>query len=68
VEQTEHDPPMSIRRIVPNINSADPSASRPFYEGVLGLDTAMDMGWIITFASPVQSDRPGQRCGVRFPE
>src|SRR6266550_9241836 len=43
---------MSIRRIVPNINAADPSASKPFYEGVLGLDTAMDMGWIITFASP----------------
>jgi catechol 2,3-dioxygenase-like lactoylglutathione lyase family enzyme len=43
---------MSIRRIVPNINSANPSASRSFYEGVLGLDTAMDMGWIITFASP----------------
>jgi catechol 2,3-dioxygenase-like lactoylglutathione lyase family enzyme len=43
---------MSIRRIVPNINSADPSASRGFYQGVLGLDAAMDMGWIITFASP----------------
>jgi catechol 2,3-dioxygenase-like lactoylglutathione lyase family enzyme len=43
---------MSVRRIVPNINSADPPASRSFYEGVLGLDTAMDMGWIITFASP----------------
>jgi len=43
---------MSVRRIVPNINAADPSASRSFYEGVLGLDTAMDMGWIITFASP----------------
>jgi catechol 2,3-dioxygenase-like lactoylglutathione lyase family enzyme len=43
---------MSVRRIVPNINSADPSASRGFYESVLGLDAAMDMGWIITFASP----------------
>lgn len=43
---------MSVRRIVPNINSDDPSASRPFYEEVIGLDTAMDMGWIITFASP----------------
>jgi catechol 2,3-dioxygenase-like lactoylglutathione lyase family enzyme len=52
VEQTEYDPAMSVRRIVPNINSADPSASRSFYEGVLGLDVAMDMGWIITFASP----------------
>ena len=44
---------MNIRRIVPNIKAADPHASKPFYEGVLGLDTAMDMGWIITFASPL---------------
>jgi catechol 2,3-dioxygenase-like lactoylglutathione lyase family enzyme len=43
---------MSVSRIVPNINAADPAASKPFYEGVLGLDIAMDMGWIITFASP----------------
>src|SRR4051812_43094390 len=43
---------MSVRRIVPNINSPDPSASRCFYEGVLGLGIAMDMGWIVTFASP----------------
>jgi catechol 2,3-dioxygenase-like lactoylglutathione lyase family enzyme len=43
---------MTVRRIVPNINSADPPASKPFYEKVLGLNTAMDMGWIITFASP----------------
>lgn len=42
---------MSVRRIVPNIKSADPSAARSFYEGVLGLETAMDMGWIMTFAS-----------------
>ena len=43
---------MSVRRIVPNINAADPQASKPFYEKVLGLKTAMDMGWIVTFASP----------------
>src|ERR1700681_970865 len=43
---------MRVRRIVPNINAADPSAAKPFYEGVLGLNIAMDMGWIITFASP----------------
>jgi catechol 2,3-dioxygenase-like lactoylglutathione lyase family enzyme len=52
VEQPEHGLLMSVRRIVPNINSADPSVSRSFYEGVLGLEAAMDMGWIITFASP----------------
>jgi len=43
---------MSVRRIVPNINAADPQASKAFYEDVLGLQTAMDMGWIVTFASP----------------
>jgi catechol 2,3-dioxygenase-like lactoylglutathione lyase family enzyme len=43
---------MSVRRIVPNINATDPSASKSFYEGVLGLSVAMDMGWIVTFASP----------------
>ena len=43
---------MSVRRIVPNINSVDLTASRSFYEGVLGLKLAMDMGWIITFVSP----------------
>ena len=42
---------MSVRRIVPNINSAEPSASKPFYENVLGLRAVMDMGWIVTFAS-----------------
>src|SRR5437588_11595740 len=42
---------MSVRRIVPNINSAEPSASKPFYENVLGLHSVMDMGWIVTFAS-----------------
>jgi predicted enzyme related to lactoylglutathione lyase len=43
---------MNVSRIVPNINSTDPAASKPFYEDVLGLRVAMDMGWIITFASP----------------
>lgn len=46
---------MSVRRIVPNINSPNPSASRSFYEEVLGLSAAMDMGWIITFASPTNA-------------
>jgi predicted enzyme related to lactoylglutathione lyase len=43
---------MTVRRIVPNINSSNPQASKTFYEGVFGLQTAMDMGWIVTFASP----------------
>jgi predicted enzyme related to lactoylglutathione lyase len=43
---------MSVRRIVPNINAENPSASKPFYEDVIGLRSVMDMGWIVTFASP----------------
>jgi len=43
---------VTVRRIVPHVRSADLAASRSFYEGFLGLDVAMDMGWILTFASP----------------
>jgi catechol 2,3-dioxygenase-like lactoylglutathione lyase family enzyme len=43
---------MGVKRIVPDFSSPDPTASRAFYEGVLGLEVAMDLGWITTFASP----------------
>jgi catechol 2,3-dioxygenase-like lactoylglutathione lyase family enzyme len=43
---------MTVRRIVPHIESVDPEASRAFYVDVLGLEVAMDMGWIVIFASP----------------
>jgi len=43
---------MSIRRIVPNIASTDPDLCRAFYVDFLGLEAAMDMGWIATYASP----------------
>jgi predicted enzyme related to lactoylglutathione lyase len=43
---------VTVRRIVPNFRSDEPSASSEFYEGVLGLELAMDMGWIATFVSP----------------
>lgn len=42
---------MKVRRIVPNIASAEPGRSRDFYSGFLGLDLAMDMGWIATYVS-----------------
>ena len=42
---------MSIRRVVPNIKSAHFDESRKFYTEFLGFDVAMDMGWIVTFAS-----------------
>jgi catechol 2,3-dioxygenase-like lactoylglutathione lyase family enzyme len=43
---------MSIRRVVPNVGSVDLEASRAFYVDVLGFEVAMDLGWIVTFASP----------------
>ena len=43
---------MSVQRVVPNIKSARFDESRKFYSEFLGFDIAMDMGWIVTFASP----------------
>ena len=39
---------MSIRRIVPDIQSDRPDESRTFYVELLGFEVAMDMGWIMT--------------------
>jgi predicted enzyme related to lactoylglutathione lyase len=43
---------MSIRRIVPNIQSERMDESRKFYTEFLGLQVAMDLGWIVTLVSP----------------
>ncbi len=43
---------MTIRRVVPNIRAPDMAASRTFYSDFLGLDVVMDLGWIVTYASP----------------
>ena len=43
---------MSVRRIVPNIQSERMDESRKFYTEVLGLKVAMDMDWIVTLVSP----------------
>ena len=42
---------MSVKRIVPDIKSKRFDASRQFYVDVLGLEVAMDMGFIVTLAS-----------------
>ena len=42
----------NIRRIVPNINSSKMEESRNFYVNFLGMNAAMDMGWIVTYVSP----------------
>ena len=43
---------MSISRAVPNIRSERPAETRDFFVDVLGFEVAMDMGWIVTVASP----------------
>ena len=43
---------MSIRRVVPDITSEQIDESRKFYTAFLGFDVVMDMGWIVTLASP----------------
>jgi predicted enzyme related to lactoylglutathione lyase len=40
-----------VKRIVTNLAAPDPSRAHRFYRDILGLDVAMDMGWIVTFAS-----------------
>jgi catechol 2,3-dioxygenase-like lactoylglutathione lyase family enzyme len=43
---------MSIKRIVPDFQAPQPTASREFYVDVIGLEVAMDQGWIVTFIAP----------------
>lgn len=47
---------MKIERIVPNIAArgaaGDADVQKAFYEDFLGLNLAMDLGWIATFAAP----------------
>jgi catechol 2,3-dioxygenase-like lactoylglutathione lyase family enzyme len=41
----------TVRRIVANLAVADPAADAPFWAGLLGLDTPMDMGWIVNHSA-----------------
>lgn len=43
---------MSVRRVVPDIKSTSIDASLKLYVDVLGLEVAMDMGFVVTLASP----------------
>ncbi|SBW15465.1 glyoxalase family protein [Brucella sp. 10RB9215] len=46
---------MVVRRIVANIAASDPAAARRFYGDLLGLDVAMDFGWIVTYAGDAEA-------------
>ena len=43
---------MTVRRVVPNILTPDLEASRVFFCDFLGFEVVMDLGWIVTYASP----------------
>lgn len=43
---------MQIRRVVPNLSSADPQAAAGFYTDVIGLQVVMDLDWIVGLGSP----------------
>ena len=42
---------MKVLRIVANIQAADITLARRFYQDILGLDVIMDHGWITTFGA-----------------
>ena len=43
---------MTISRAVPNIRSERPAETRDFFVEALGFEVAMDLGWVVTLASP----------------
>jgi catechol 2,3-dioxygenase-like lactoylglutathione lyase family enzyme len=43
---------VTIGRAVPNIRSDQPAETRDFFVELLGFEVAMDIGWIVTLASP----------------
>jgi predicted enzyme related to lactoylglutathione lyase len=46
--------PMTIVRTVPDIRALDLSASRSFYQDLLGFNLVMDQGGMLMFASPTE--------------
>jgi catechol 2,3-dioxygenase-like lactoylglutathione lyase family enzyme len=46
---------MAVKRIVANIATGDPAHADAFYAGILGLELAMDHGWIRTYAGEASS-------------
>ncbi len=46
---------MAVRRVVANIATPDPARAQAFYGDILGMPVAMDHGWIVTHASPLEA-------------
>lgn len=45
---------MKVKRIVSNIQSADPHVAETFYGKLLGLEIVMDHGWILTYGGAAE--------------
>jgi catechol 2,3-dioxygenase-like lactoylglutathione lyase family enzyme len=43
---------VTVDRAVPNIKSDRPDETRDFFLDLLGFEVAMDLGWVVTLASP----------------
>jgi catechol 2,3-dioxygenase-like lactoylglutathione lyase family enzyme len=43
---------VSINRAVPNIRTDRPEETRAFFVDLFGFEVAMDLGWVMTVASP----------------
>jgi catechol 2,3-dioxygenase-like lactoylglutathione lyase family enzyme len=43
---------VTINRAVPNIKAERPAETRDFFVELLGFEVAMDIGWVVTLASP----------------
>jgi len=43
---------VAIKRAVPNIRSDQPAETRDFLVELFGFEVVMDMGWVMTLASP----------------
>lgn len=52
---------MAVHRVVPDLISAQPAHTAAFYGDVLGMQTVMDHGWIVTVADPRNPD-----CQISF--
>jgi catechol 2,3-dioxygenase-like lactoylglutathione lyase family enzyme len=46
---------MTVKRVMPVLTVSDIEATRDAYVGVLGLREVMNLGWIVTLASPDDS-------------
>jgi catechol 2,3-dioxygenase-like lactoylglutathione lyase family enzyme len=52
VNEAERTKAPAIARAVPNIRSDRPAETRDFFTGLLGCEVIMDLGWVVTVASP----------------